>query len=179
MKLASGENVLTLKDIAKMVAFSDSETNVSRAMRQIRHWTQNDLLKTVSEKSTGKGIPRLYAEDPTLDIAAILMELSRLIPAIEVLKPVADDLYESWEGSHPYLHSALADDEVFLQVYWNTDPDTGSITGVEFKFWDERDDLEDRMPNPAPACSVLINMARVADRIYGVSRSTGGSDADE
>ena len=79
MKFQSGEVVYTLKDIASIVSFSETEEGVSRTMRQIRHWTQNDLIQTVSEKSTGKGIPRFYVEEPTIQISGILIELSKCI----------------------------------------------------------------------------------------------------
>ena len=93
--------LLTIRDIAAVIAFGDSEAAIGRALRQVRHWTQNDLLETYGDKNTGRGVPRLYEEERTIEIAAILIELSRYGVTLEVMKPVAEELYS--EDADLYL----------------------------------------------------------------------------
>ena len=90
MKLATGENLLTVKDIAECISYDRSEEGIARTLRQVRHWTQCDLLRTMSEKNPGKGVPRFYEDEPSLLIAAILFELCRYGATVDILKPVAD-----------------------------------------------------------------------------------------
>lgn len=168
MKLQSGEELLTLKDIASAISFDRSEGGVARTMRQVRHWTQCDLLRTVSEKSTGKGIPRLYEEEPTLQIAAILLELSRYGATVDILRPVAEELYESWddEGA-PHLSLAATDLNSYLQVAWTQDPVTGRFLDAEIHQFDETEQaLEGAGFMPEPSSSILINMTTVSARIH-------------
>ncbi|CCQ72457.1 hypothetical protein [Magnetospira sp. QH-2] len=158
--------MITLKDLASWVSFDQSEEGIAKTMRQIRHWTQNDLLQTRSQKNTGKGIPRLYSEEPTLQIAGILAELSRYASSIDVLKPVAEALYEEYEEGALYLSVALTEMNAFLQVAWTFDPKTQGITGAETTFFDEIEDWNERVFNFTAPSSILINMSQVSERIY-------------
>lgn len=165
----NGEELLTIKDIARSIAYDRSDEGLAKVMRQIRHWTQNDLLFTVSEKHTGKGVPRLYSEDYTVEIAAILLELSRYGIPIEVLKPVAEELWSD-DGSL-YMGSALTELNSYLQLSWKTDSKTGAFTGVEITMFDDMDlndqDKEDYYPlNADPSSSILVNMTQVMTRIF-------------
>ena len=85
MKMQSGAELMTIKDISEHIAFDDSDSGIERTMRQVRHWTQCDLLRTTSEKNTGKGIPRFYEVEPTLMIAAILQELTLYGATVDIL----------------------------------------------------------------------------------------------
>ena len=175
---------MTLKDIAHCVtrdgapSFSHSPEGIAKNMRRIRHWTQNDLLKPYGKKATGKGIPRFYVEEPTLQIAGVLEELSRFSAALEVLKPVADELYEGWEGGSPYLYSAMTDLDVFLQVSWHSDPHTAEISGASIILWDAMDDPPNQKPDPRPASSVLINMSQVTERVFSNLRAYTSDEDD-
>ena len=165
MKLGSGRKLLTLKDVAERIAFDRSDAGIARVMRQIRHWTQCDLIETASEKSTGKGIPRLYELEPTVEVAAILLELSRYGATVDILKPVAERLYGQWDGSEPYLSTAFTHVDAFLQVSWVTDPETGKFVDAEVSFFDDLDPAEERdllMNRPS---SVLIYMNKVIESI--------------
>ena len=170
MNLQSGENILTVKDIAVAISLDRSEEGLARTMRQIRHWTQNDLLRTISEKNTGKGVPRLYGSENTLGIALILQELTRYGTTVDILKPVAEELWDSDEGTW-YLGSALGDYNAYLQVSWCSDPITGKYTGAEIEFFEELDFSEIRsvrnLPiNSNPTSSILVNMTELFERLY-------------
>lgn len=186
MRLASGEELLTIKDIAECIAFGSSDANILRALRQVRHWTQHDLLKTVSEKKTGKGVPRFYSDEPTLQVAAVLAELSRYSITLEVLKPVADELYFDWDDGSTYLFASLTDVNVFMQVSWTSDEESGRITGAKIKLFTDNDWLitgdetnEDETFDATLSSSVLINMTEVMDRVYGRKFARLGDPADD
>jgi len=178
MNFVSGEELLTVKDIAREISFDRSDDGIARTMRQIRHWTQNDLLRTASVKNTGKGVPRLYEPEPTIQIAAILLELSRYGVTVEILKPVAEELWDADEAMM-YIDSALTHLNSYLQVSWTADPLTGAFTGAEVHMFDEMDldnvDTSlDEQPkfNPIhtePSSSILVNMSNVMTRIYASS----------
>ena len=180
MRLPTGEELVTLKDLTAWVSLGQSEAAMAKTMRQIRHWTQNDLLQTYGGKATGKGIPRFYLEEPTLQIAGVLVELSRYITSLAVLKPVADELYDGFENGMPYLFTALTDENTFLQVSWDTDPETGEVEGASIHQWDRFDaDDGDDEPDPGPSSSVLINVTEVSARIYGNKYRDPGAARDE
>lgn len=170
MKLATGENLLTVKDIAERISYDRSEEGVARTLRQARHWTQCDLLRTMSEKNTGKGVPRFYEEEPSLLIAAILFELCRYGATVDILKPVADQLYEGQDDiGGTYMSTALTEYNAYLQVAWTADPATGRFTGALIHMFDEidqRDGEQDAGVMAEPASSIVINMSRLTDRIY-------------
>lgn len=156
MKLQSGEELLTIRDIAARIAPGRTEASIARTLRQVRHWTQCDLLRTVSVKSTGKGIPRLYEEEPTLLIAAVLLELSRYGATVDILKPVAAALYDDWEDDRMYIDTASTHVNVYLQVAWKTDPATGQFIDAEIKLFD---DLDAANTNPRDRPTLLLEHA--------------------
>jgi hypothetical protein len=169
MILESGEELLTVKDIAARITFDRSDDGIARTMRQVRHWTQCDLLRTTSEKHTGKGIPRLYEDEPTVEIAAILLELQRYGATVDILKHVSDELFAHWDDEGGmYILGSGTDIDVFIQVSWKSDPKTGKFIGAEVHMFDEMDDENDggKIDNK-PDSSVVINMTNVMGRISG------------
>ena len=165
----NGEELLTIKDIARSIAYDRSDEGLAKVMRQIRHWTQNDLLFTVSEKHTGKGVPRLYRGDRTIEIASVLLELSRYGIPLEILKPVAEELWSD-EGLL-YLGLALSHLNSYLQLSWKTDSNTGAFIGAEITMFDDME-LQNWKEGKAfplnqnPSSSILVNMSVVMTRIY-------------
>lgn len=164
-----GETLLTLKELAQAIAYSPSEESVNRVTRQIRHWTQSDLLKTYTGKSTGTGIPRLYLEYPTLEVAAILLELSRYGATVDILKPAADALYEEGYGDL-YRSSAQTDETVFMQVSWSEDPNTGRFEDARITMFDTMDGDALQMLDRNSPSSILLNLSLVLERVYAAPR---------
>ena len=166
----SENRLITVKDIAECIAFDKSEVGIIRTIRQVRHWTQNDLLRPISQKETGKGVPRVYAVEPTIEIAAILLELTRYGVTVDILKPVADGLWDTDEAIL-YLGSALTHINSYLQVAWKADPETGQFSDAEFSMFDDLDfqasNTEDPSPiNDSPSSSILINMSEEMGRLF-------------
>lgn len=180
MKFESGETVYSLKELAEIISYNRSEMGIAKTMRQIRHWTQNDLLKTITGKNTGKGIPRLYADEPTLLISAILLELCRYGATIETMRPVARQLYSDWEEDNGYFLT-LADTDLpaLIQIVWQADSATGEFTGADVRFMDEdtlqSDPAKRRLPelDYGVASSILLNLTPINERIYSHEYNAG------
>jgi hypothetical protein len=173
MKLGDGSYVLTLKDIAQAIAPNQSEAAVSKAMRQIRHWTQHDIVRTLSEKSTGSGVPRLYPYDPTNEVCAILQEIARFGATVDILKAVADALYDDLgEGGWPILHALMDEEETrsMMQVSWEEDPESGKLIHPRINFFSTLDAGTDHEEHegafdPEPRSSITLNLNKVMDRV--------------
>ena len=166
MNARDEDQFLTIKTLASWVTLDPSDEGITRTLRQLRHWTQNDLLCTEGRKDTGKGIPRLYAEDPTFQIAAILVELSRYVSALDALKAAAEALYTEWnDDGAVYFNTALTDMDAYIQVSWETDPKKLVILNARVQMFDMMDEAENRLDDQ-PSSSILINMTNVADRTY-------------
>ncbi len=177
--MSEEQKLLTVKDIAKAISFSETEEGIARTIRQIRHWTQSDLLRPLSQKATGKGVPRVYEEEWTVLIAAILLELSRYGATVDILKYASNSLYEDCEeyfGGHGwYVSTAMTDINVFLQISWTVDPISGEFVGATVMLFDDNDLFEEGYGESEhvrqvilrdPSSSILVNLTQVADRIY-------------
>ncbi len=168
MKTELGERLLTVKDIARYIAFDTSEHAISKTIRQVRHWTQSDLLRPYSEKNTGKGIPRVYWDEPTVEIAAILLELSRYGATVDILKPVADALYDNADGEIE-LQMAMTDHaNAYLQVSWQEDPESGKFVGATINIYTDEEPEEPGEPDfdAEPSSSIVVNLNKVMSRVF-------------
>ena len=167
MDMKSGEKLLTLKDIAQCIAFSKSDQGITRMARQIRHWTQSDLLRPESEKETGKGVPRLYADTPTIEIAALLLELARYGATVDILKPVADELYAEWSEYGRNFDIAVTDEgTAILQVAWTEDPETGKFVDASVNFIIKEEPEDEGEVRLEHSSSIVVNMNKVMSRVF-------------
>lgn len=77
----SKQSLLSVKRFSRLLVPDGDEAALAKMMRQVRHWTALDLLRTAGPKSTGTGVSRVYDEDE-LYKSVILEELVRLgVPA--------------------------------------------------------------------------------------------------
>lgn len=172
----------TVKDLAELVSFDPSDEGISRTIRQLRHWTENDVLRTAGEKKSGKGIPRLYHPEPALQISAILIELARYGVTVDALKMVADELWDTDEG-YMAVSTALTDIPSMLQLSWTFDPATGKVQSASVLLFDEQDlfssarrgELDMDMESTS---SILVNMTAVMERVYERSRAVHAANSD-
>ncbi len=67
--------VLTLGEMAEALAAEGAAGSVDTLMRQIRHWTNVGLLRTIGPARSGTGVPRRY-EFLELEKAALLNEFA-------------------------------------------------------------------------------------------------------
>lgn len=166
MEIDSGTEFLSIKDIARRIARRDSDAEFDKAMRQVRHWTQHDLLKPFTPKNTGTGIARLYEKDPTLEFAAIFGELVRYGIGVDVLKPISEALYEEWDDYRLPFLVAETEGDSYLQVSLKEDPETGKLVGAEINFFLKDSAGEEGVIDPDPDSSIVINLSRLTDRLY-------------
>jgi len=164
----SGNVFLTIKDITQAISPDKTVDGLNKTLRQVRYWTQCDLIHPADDKNTGKGSPRLYYQDPTIMVAAILLELNRYGATVDILRPVSEALYEDEEETGGDVLFMAVNDEAraFLQVVWTEDEVTKKFTGADinlFHEWD-REELEDLWTDTSS--SVVINLNRLAERVY-------------
>jgi len=177
--MSEKQRLLTVKDIAIGISYDNSEEGVARTIRQVRHWTQSDLLRPISQKSTGKGVPRVYEEEPTVRIAAILLELCRYGVTVDVLKYASKELYDDWDADEGmegfYLSTTFTHISSFIQIAWKTDLQTGAFTGAQVTMFDDMELFQEGVPKEdfkgrhilrEPPSSILINMTQIVKRIY-------------
>lgn len=167
MKLDSGERLLTVRNIAASIAFDKSKEGIARTIRQVRHWTQCDILRPAGEKSTGTGIPRFYSIEPTIEIAALLLEVSRYGATVDVLKPLADTLYEDFEEEGLNFFVAASDEgQAYLEVAWDVDQETGRFTNAEINLFVDDPRFDDFIVLSRKAhSSIVIRMNQVFRRL--------------
>lgn len=68
---------MSVKQFARVLVPGGDDAAMAKMMRQVRHWTALDLLRTAGPKATGTGVSRVYDENE-LYKAVILEELVRL-----------------------------------------------------------------------------------------------------
>tara|TARA_R110000824_G_scaffold53362_4_gene147813 strand:+ start:7428 stop:8000 length:573 start_codon:yes stop_codon:yes gene_type:complete len=174
----------TVKDLAERVSLDVSDEGISRTIRQLRHWTENDVLRTVGEKKSGKGIPRLYHPEPTMEISAFLIELARYGVTVDAMKMVADELWDTDEGFMA-VSTALTDVPSMLQLSWTFDPGTGKFQSASLSLFDEQELLHgaqkfehDRYMDFTATSSILVNMTAVLERVYERHRAIQADKTD-
>jgi hypothetical protein len=86
------QTLYTVKDIAAIISLDGTPDDLRKCMRQIRHWTNNDVLIPVGGKATGTGVSRVYDEDAIYK-AAMAAELVRYGVTVEML---GGELFDEW-----------------------------------------------------------------------------------
>ena len=93
----------SVRELVDKLAPEGDETEKLRLIRQIRHWTNADLLTPQGKKHTGTGVSRQYGPDEVRK-AAILRELGRFgmtVTQLEGMGEYLDGLAEdpSWRDA--------------------------------------------------------------------------------
>jgi len=96
-----GNLVLTAKDVAEAISFKKDKQGFTKALRQVKHWTDSGLLQIITDLETGSGVAREYEDEPTVMIAAILQELVLFGWTIDKMEPIAARLYKDFEEGDP------------------------------------------------------------------------------
>jgi hypothetical protein len=102
--------------------------------RQIKHWTSNDLLRTVGSKHTGTGRSRSYSEEEIFS-AAYLHELSKYGVTIGNLKRFRKN-YDGWMKDSEYKDKLLGGTDKLGRhgyvVYYGISDNPNSSAGFAF-----------------------------------------------
>jgi hypothetical protein len=163
------EILYSVKDLAAMTAPSKDPETVTKVIRQIRHWTNNDVVRPFGPKNTGTGVSRVYDEHGARKVA-LLVELSRYGISVEMLEGFdewCDEVVHSgdWqraiEGSGPF----------YIGVTWRLE-DGGHarwrvFDDLEFAAMDTGDDdfVRDDPDFLNFSSLILINMTAVFARL--------------
>jgi hypothetical protein len=114
----------SVKEVAAHIAFRGDPDEIRRIIRQLRHWTNCDLLIPAGNKHTGTGVSRRY-DRHEIRKAAILLELSRYGVTVDMLDGFSDwidtlakgrDWQTATEGRGDYL----------IQMSWEPGEDGGA-----------------------------------------------------
>lgn len=110
------EKLFTVKDLAFMFAPSGEPGAYAKIMRQIRHWTNCDVLKPLGSKDTGTGVSRVYDLHGARK-AAILVELSRYGVTVEMLAGF-DEWCDEVQHSEDWKLALESGGPIFIGVTW-------------------------------------------------------------
>ena len=146
----------SVKDVAALIGATKGESQ-ARIMRQVRHWTQHDLLHPVTGKSTGTGTSRLY-DAHAVRCAVILHEFARYgIPLINL------DGFDEWTDAvsqDPRWKAAITGKrEVFITMAWVADG--GSAWG----FAADEPTLTAFRSDQGFSSAIVINLTRLFSRL--------------
>lgn len=170
METINNHVLLSAKDVAMVIAYPGLTDGLARSMRQIRHWTQCDLLKTANSKHTGRGRSRLYEEEPTIFIAALFMELARFGITVDKMKPLADWIYEDFEADSDGIFSGGMTDEwqSYITIDWNIDPKTGDFGEPSIRTYSDAETMDytyEDEPLPTSSSATTISVNQVFSRL--------------
>ena len=160
--------MLTAKDIAEAIRFKKDRQGFAKALRQVKHWTDNGLLQDITALDTGSCVAREYVDEPTLVIAAILQELVLFGWTIDKLKPIADRLYDDFENGDPgdVLLAAMTGEYLGYLVL-EFDVDSRGRLSLEtirtFSTSPDEPPLEDSIPKARS--SLLLDLPAIVNRI--------------
>jgi hypothetical protein len=160
--------VLTAKDIAEAIAFKKDKNGFSKALRQVKHWTDRGVLQAITRLDTGSGVAREYVDSPTLVIAAILQELVLFGWTIDKLKPIADLLYDDFENGDPGdVFGAAMTGEFMGYLALEFDVDSRGRLSLEtartFSTHPDAPPLTDSIPKARS--SLLLDLRAIVERI--------------
>ena len=163
-----GRRVLTAKDIAEAIAFKKDKQGFSKALRQVKHWTDHGILETITPLDTGSGVAREYLDEPTVLIAAILQELVLFGCTIDQLLPIAKRLHDDYEDNDPdrIFDAAMTGEwKSYLSLEYDVN-DRGRLKLQEVRTFSTGPDEEQLEYNmPKTRSSVIIDLEAVAARI--------------
>lgn len=125
------EGEYTVREVAAIIAYEKSPEAIERTMRQVRHWTNNDLLSPLGPKDTGTGINRLY-DAHGVRKAAIIQELTRYGVNVFMLDTV-DEWLNRVSGMEGWQMAIAGTDDYYLQIAWGfgEDPSSFWIPGLD------------------------------------------------
>ena len=128
---ANREGEYTVKDVAGIIAYDKSPEGIAKVARQVRHWTNNDLLTPLGPKQTGTGINRLY-DAHGVRKASIILELTRYGINVFLLDMI-DEWLDNVSGMDEWGDAINGGEDFYLQFAWDAADEPGSfwLPGME------------------------------------------------
>lgn len=158
-------DALTLKQLVETIAPSADAEEAGRIMRQVRHWTQRELLRPVGGKSTGTGVSRRYDPDEVRK-AAILLELSHYRVPVPVLEDAFPLAMQHNVGGPAWRAAIAGKRPVMLQIAFNEGMVQAQIVserGQANMLTARATTTDDPMLTPASA--IVLNLSRLFGRL--------------
>lgn len=113
--------LMSVKHFSRLLVPDEDEAALAKMMRQVRHWTALDLLRTAGPKATGTGVSRVYDEDE-LYKAVILEELVRLgVPAAFMEDSGCGEWLENNKKQKHWQTAKTGKKDIFLHIASNAD----------------------------------------------------------
>lgn len=109
----------SVRELVDKLAPEEDEEEKLRLLRQVRHWTNADLLTPIGEKHTGTGVSRKYGPDEVRK-AAILRELSRFGLTVTMLDGMGEAL-DFYAKRSEWRDAISGKDAIFLEMLWAPD----------------------------------------------------------
>lgn len=135
----------SVRELVDHLAPEGDEEEKLRLLRQVRHWTNADLLTPLGGKNTGTGTSRKYGPDEVRK-AAILRELSRFGLTVTKLEGMGEYLDYLAEGDE-WRDAVTGKRAIYLEMLW--EPGDGTHAWRITKANDLLDMLRpDWKPNP-------------------------------
>ena len=117
----------TLKEMASLLVEAGAPDGVSKIMRRIRHWTNEDVLKTIGQKHTGTGISRRYSHHE-LEKTAVLIEAARYGLSINLLWNFSEWMDNLAEGTN------FEEARNNIRSIYLTNARTSPFHGIRFRY---------------------------------------------
>ena len=123
------QRTYALKEVASILCTGGDEQDFERAARQVRHWTNNDLLKTASEKYVGTGRSRLYVANE-IRLAAWYSELARYGIQVWLLEAVRER-FDHYDENGYWESIGRATTPAFYEMAWDRNSIVSKISDGE------------------------------------------------
>lgn len=88
------EATYTVRQLAEIISGSPDEKVIEKAVRQIRYWTTENIIKPIGKKHSGSGVHRLYTENEMYKAALVLEMVRHGISATKIMH--LEELLESF-----------------------------------------------------------------------------------
>lgn len=166
-------SLMSVKHFSRLLVPDANEAALAKMMRQVRHWTALDLLRTAGPKATGTGVSRVYDEDE-LYKAVILEELVRVgVPAAFMEENEFGEWLDLNKGME---HWQLAKDgqvDVFLNLASEADGSVGTImsqdAGKFLRYLNHAQNKPkptgDGLPMPKYTSLILLNVTALFQKV--------------
>ena len=168
------EKTYTVRQLAITITGSQDEKVIEKAVRQIRYWTTENILKPLGKKHSGSGVHRLYNQNEMYK-AALIGEMVRhgiSVTLISDLEELFDGLYEDhvWrlaiEGEEVvyFVHAqAFANENDYISALTRSNPlYIFEKEGAEIKF--KGGGKSSYTYENYPTC-IVINITRLFRRV--------------
>tara|TARA_R110002074_G_C12554346_1_gene666932 strand:+ start:5400 stop:5903 length:504 start_codon:yes stop_codon:yes gene_type:complete len=108
----------SVRELVDLVAADDDEGGKLRLLRQVRHWTNENLLFPIGEKHTGTGVARKYGPDEVRK-AAILRELVSFGIPVATYEEMGESL-DYYTRQSEWKDAISGKDAIFLEMLWTS-----------------------------------------------------------